>query len=192
MKIIDITHQQINKELDSFILRLDEKYKYENTLIVSIANGGNYIASYVANKLHSEYIKVLCQRNGTHFKKIHSINYFIRKLPVSILNILRILESIYLQLNLKRRRNQNIALSHADTNKLLNTNIHNVLIVDDSVDSGNSMLDVLNYIKKTRSDVSVLTYAFLLAYKKRLITPDYYSFENKLYRFPWSLDKKND
>ena len=64
-----------------------------------------------------------------------------------------------------------------------------VLIVDDAVDSGATMLAVAEALREANPEAEIRTAAITVTTPKPLITPDYSMYKD-LIRFPWSMDAK--
>lgn len=64
-----------------------------------------------------------------------------------------------------------------------------ILVVDDAVDSGNTLMAVKETIESLDSDVEIRTAAITVTTSAPAIIPDYYIYHNRtLIRFPWSKD----
>jgi hypoxanthine phosphoribosyltransferase len=66
----------------------------------------------------------------------------------------------------------------------------NILIVDDAIDTGKTMLCVLQEVKHRCPDATVKTAVITITTKKPLVIPNYCLFHLQLFRFPWSADVK--
>lgn len=63
-----------------------------------------------------------------------------------------------------------------------------ILIVDDAVDSGESMKKVVETVRGLNPRASVRTAAITLTTPAPAVSPDYYLYNQVLVRFPWSKD----
>jgi hypoxanthine phosphoribosyltransferase len=64
-----------------------------------------------------------------------------------------------------------------------------VLIVDDSVDTGATMLHVMDTLRRQAGvPVTLATAAITVTTERPLVAPDYVLLRQQLCRFPWSLD----
>jgi len=68
-------------------------------------------------------------------------------------------------------------------------NFKNVLIVDDAIDTGYSIKQVISALSARFSNIGLIKVAVITLTKKSPVYfPDYYIYNNQLCLFPWSLD----
>ena len=67
-------------------------------------------------------------------------------------------------------------------------NYHKILIVDDAVDSGYTLKNVVDKLEKNNSSAKIYSLAVVVTDKNAVKIPDYYLYSDVLIRFPWSLD----
>ncbi|WP_312922730.1 phosphoribosyltransferase family protein [Empedobacter brevis] len=194
MKVVNFDQ----KVFDSFLQKNLEKFLDENgnCLVVGIKEGGIPIAKMVVKQLQKEssakidFVSVTCQRPSTKRKKSNQlIKITLQKsfkiLPQSILNRLRIIEYKYL---LHKAENNSREITFPDN---FDWKVYDkILVVDDAVDSGNSLRSVLEKIEQEIiiPKTNIISLTVVVTNKQSVIVPDYYLYSDILIRFPWSLD----
>lgn len=161
-------------------------------LIVGIATGGEITANIMKEIIsHDSYLVVKRQRRSTEVKeKSHLIKIFVRLLPVFIQNFVRRVEWLVAETKfnrklVKRESNELIVIKEPTNNRM---SYHSVLIIDDCVDSGNTILDVKDYVMKKYSPSVLDIAALTVSHKAPLIKPSYYLHDRATPKCPWSLD----
>jgi hypoxanthine phosphoribosyltransferase len=159
---------------------------YNPDLIVSIAKGGTYVAAEMfASVRHTE---VLCQRPSTKSKERNNFIFkIVNCMPMCVKNWLRIIEASLL----KNRKVplEKVVLSQETVDCLASA--QRVLVVDDAVDSGNTLKAVVEAITALDLQAEVKSAVFTVTTKHPVIMPEYYLYNNAtLIRFPWSMDVK--
>lgn len=185
-KVIEL----FDEELDNACIELSEKITGHFDLVVGIAEGGRYIATQIAGKLHLPLLFIKKQRKLTEQK--NKIKPFLPFLPKFILNSLRILEGYYYELRFKdewKDASDDVRFISDDIS-LFNETIRSVLLVDDSIDSGATMKDCIRFLKKQCPHIQVKTAVLTQTFKKSLVEADYKIYDRTLIRYPWSSDAR--
>ena len=153
-------------------------------LIVSIASGGDFVAQNIFDNV--THISVECRRLSTDGKQNSSLIRKITKLlPRCVNNVLRIVEAKMLAM--RKPVVRDIALTDAQQSAVAEA--ERVLVVDDAVDSGATLLAVVNAIKKVDARKDVRAAVITVTTRNPLIVPDFSIYNNQtLIRFPWSID----
>nr|WP_306490371.1 phosphoribosyltransferase family protein [Empedobacter falsenii] len=167
----------------------------ENTsvLVIGIKEGGIPIAGLVKSILEKktstqlDFITIKCQRPSTKSKKKNSIVKYLLKnlfkiLPQFFLNQVRIYEHKFLMNNKNQDREVHFP-QNSDFNKY-----DKILVVDDAVDSGYTLKNVVEKLEKNNSSAKIYSLAVVVTDKNAVKIPDYYLYSDVLIRFPWSLD----
>lgn len=192
MRVIDY-----NKgEVENFIRLSLHKWEIQSSkiLILGIKEGGQYLAENVieiakelsSNSIDIQFVK--CQRPTTAIKKNMKIfREILNKLPVFLLNQLRVLEYYFLNNKYKKNYHRNIILDE----NIDFQQYEKIMIVDDAVDSGATLQKVYNFVKeKVSNNVDIKTLVVVSTSKTPIILPDYCLYKGVLLRFPWSMDSK--
>lgn len=182
MKYIELSLEDVrekSKELNEMILK--EKFDYE--VVIFIAKGSYPIASEISKLKGVPLLEISATRKGGKIKKI--LKPFIKIIPKKILISLRKKEmkSTYHEKN----NNRNIAFS--DSKYIKYSKCKKILLVDDSIDSGYSIIEVKKVLEKyfNSSDIKVAVFNTM---KKSIIKPEFTLYEDTMICGPWSNDSK--
>ena len=193
VKVIDlITEPDIEKACDDLIALFDCENGCPFDLLIGVADGGKFIAETIARKLDLPLLIVKRQRPLT--KKKSRIRNILKYFPRKILNFIRVIENTFYQLSLNRKhrkdKSNEIQILSNNASLLDTLPIKNVLLIDDAVDSGATILDVEKYFQSQNWNfkVAVITQTF----NKPMINADYKLYDKTLIRFPWSSDCPNE
>lgn len=158
---------------------------YLPDLIVGIATGGVYVSRHIMPSVPHAVIS--CQRPSTAVKDSNkTLMNIVQCLPLWCRNLLRIVEAMLLGCN-KSRRLPQVDIDKECINAIKASKY--ILVVDDAVDSGNTLMAVKEIIESLDSDVEIRTAAITVTTSAPAIIPDYYIYHNRtLIRFPWSKD----
>lgn len=164
-------------------------YRYD--LLVGIATGGAIVAREMPAP---QRVEVRRQRPSTRAKQ-RLAGQLLRHMPRPLSDRLRVAESRLYAL-MARHHKPGVPEVTLDQNTLetirgLNDREERprILIVDDAVDSGATMLGVLRAVAAAAPAAEIRTAAITQTRDNPLIRPDYLHFaERVLVRFPWSAD----
>ena len=168
--------------------QLKAKLDVQPDMVVGILTGGGYVVSAFN---YSQFELVKLQRDNW-IKNHFLVSWILRLLPYSLSNNLRRIESE------KARKSINmIDLDSLKQNVIefafnvtAKENIQNILILDDAIDTGKTMLVIKNNLKKLFPNAAIKTAVVSWTIETSVVKPDYYLFKNTLVRFPWSKDYK--
>ncbi len=163
---------------------LDSGYMFDT--LVGIARAGVYVADRF--DAGNKFI-ITSQRSGTSAKKGILVS-ILRVLPAFVNGFLRCVEAKLLEM---KDRSRNPELKKIDIDPLLRQRLaqggRKVLVVDDAVDSGLSLLSVVEAMKIVSNDNEIRTAVITVTRKKPMVDPDYALFrDSTLIRFPWAVD----
>ncbi len=158
---------------------------WQPDMVVGIRTGGAYVAEQMMPLLSGADLRYVELHRSSTPKK-GKLRRFLSYLPEWVLNSLRIMEAIVLS----RRR----ADSHAGwclPEDLTVLGEKRIIVVDDAVDSGATMLTVVRAMREKNPSADVRAAAITVTTAQPLIEPDFFLFHNKiLIRFPWSMDAR--
>lgn len=164
---------------------LEEKVAgaFSPDLVVGIASGG----LHVSRKLlpHVPHISVLCRRPSTAAKgRSRRLMRQIRRLPLWARNTLRRAEAAWLGKRRDMSRHPEISRDNIAAIQAASR----ILVVDDAVDSGASLLAVVERLRQINPGAEIRTAAITVTTAAPAIVPDFTLFNRVLIRFPWSKD----
>lgn len=175
-----------NLKVASVELAQEIEKTYRPDLIVYIARGGYLIGLTIANYFHIPCIGIYAERKGNGLKNF--LSPILRVLPKRIKLMLR-------QFELKSGAHASASKRNIFWDKRNNgaslKNINRILVVDDSVDTGHSMLQVKNKIYDDFDRVIIKTAAINVWSKSSAICiTDYTRYKDTIITTPMSKDSQ--
>lgn len=149
--------------------------------VICIERAGKIIGEPLAKLMNVKTADIKAERPGGIFKKkLSKIFYFV---PYRIIQKIKYLE---LKCNINRiNRNRSIVLKeNIDMYK-------NLLVVDDAIDSGETVKQVVDFIRNSNRKTNIKVAAITTTNKVPLVTPDYFLYKNTVCNFPWSIDSQS-
>lgn len=161
---------------------------YIPDIIVAIERAGVYVAEDMHIK---DYFRVRCSREGTEAKK-SGFGRILRYLPAQINIILRKIEY---HLLLWRDKSVDYQPRQVEVptalKEILKRGGKKVLIVDDAVDSGRSLLSVINKLAEFSPNNIIRSAVITVTRPAPVCSPDFALYRNRtIIRFPWAEDRK--
>lgn len=173
-----INVKEISEELYKKIIK---EYNYD--LVIFIAKGSLNIGIELANLNKVPLLEIKATRQGGKLKKF--FKPLMKIVPKNILIKLREKEmkSKYHEKNDDRQviYNNNVFERYKERRK--------ILLVDDSIDSGCSIIKVKEELERTFTSAELKVAVFNVM-KKSIIRPDFYMYEDNLISGPWSNDSR--
>jgi hypoxanthine phosphoribosyltransferase len=163
---------------------------YTPELIVGIRTGGSYVASEMFNEI--PHLEITLQRPSTHQKQRLG-GKLLRHLPYPVTDRLRVAEAWWLG---RKHPIQSGTTQEAEHVTLPEYPalplVRRILVVDDAVDSGRTLLAVVRALQKQCPQAEIRSAVLTVTTEQPQICPEYKLYEHKtLIRFPWSLDMKS-
>lgn len=174
-----------------------EVVDFNPDLVVGIATGGADIARHVAEMLGSPRVVVVrSQRPGTKVKQNPLLSKALRSLPERVAYLARWLEvehregSFYVTNPARRRALHSLGNAIEHPGRLIRaaTGAHRVLVVDDTVDSGVTLIGVMTAVRAIAPDAEVRSAVVATTWRRPPIDPDYVIHERLMLRLPSSFD----
>ena len=180
MDYLELSIEEVKKQSNKLFNTIIKEYDYD--LVIFIAKGSYLIASELSNLKNVPLIEIKAHRKGSILKKI--IKPFLKLIPKKILLKIRIKEMNHQTKKFDSKRYINF--NDKKYSKYLNAK--KILIVDDSIDSGNTMLQVKEEINKLfRSEIKICVFNYM---NNSIIKPDYHLYRDTMICGPWSNDSK--
>lgn len=192
MKVITLHTDEFEikcRELSRLICESGTTYNF----IAGIATGGDNVGRILAAELSagqgSQYITVVARRPSTRHKT-RFVETVLRMLPRRLNDRLRIIEAKLL--SSRRKPNHiEVEISTSDRQAIASAYAPKILIVDDAVDSGNTMRHVVEELQSINPEAAINTAAITQTTSRPVINVDFALYRNNtLIRFPWSKDMK--
>ena len=155
-------------------------------LIVYVARAGLPIAIYMNEIFQIDLLGISAQRKGNKLKSF--LGPIISHMPSLMRNLLITLE---LKTKVHKHDTERNISFHASIKDICIEKYKNILIVDDSVDTGNSLVAVLAETQQMFKNSQIYTYGLnVWDESKKIIKTDFYSYENTIIKAPMSKDSK--
>lgn len=162
------------------------KESFQPDLIVYIAKAGYLVARPMKPVFDVPLVGISAIRSGNSIKKI--VGPFVSVLPNFVRNFLI---SIELKSDTHAKNTERRIKFHTGFENIDKTNIHKILVIDDSVDTGYSMKQVVDAISSVFDEVEIRTAGFNVWDKSRTVfDTDYALYENTVIKAPMSKDSK--
>ncbi len=183
MDCIELRYDDLNIKCQDWAIKIQSTYTPD--LIIFVARAGFPIAIAMNSVFKAEIGVVSAERKGNKIKRL--LSPFFRIIPFKLRNILikNELKSGIHSKNIER----NVKII-SDLTKFVDRNC-NVLVIDDSIDTGYSIKQVKNEIEK------ILHYSVKIAglnvwdKSKDVIEVDYCLYQNTIIKAPMSKDSKD-
>lgn len=168
----------------------DKVAEWHPDILVGIVTGGEIVARNMAKSISQTTLHTVKLQRSTTARK-SSVRKLLKLLPTSLADRLRIMEARKAE---RRPHKVHEPLISSQLEHALKENPKGkVLIVDDAVDSGDTLLSVVKAIQRIVPDAEVKSAVLTVTTSKPAISPDYSIWNDKtLLRFPWSLDYRTD
>ena len=183
MKIISLNN--LKSSSIELAKRVQEDSSFSPDCILYVERAGRFIGKYMAEELKIPAVWAKAKRSGQESKS--QASSFLQKLPNFVCGILRWIE-IHLNIH-KVSKERSVEIS-PEISKY-----HNVVIVDDALDTGNSIMQIIEALENigfSREQLKVAV--FNTSCERYLIqdaSPNYLLYRNTILRFPWSSDSED-
>jgi hypoxanthine phosphoribosyltransferase len=189
---IDDLHSTAND-----LLRTVRSRGWQPDLIVGIERGGAEIARAMSADSHIPLLTLQLQRPSTSTKnRVESLlGGMLRRSPRWAADLLRHIEDWLLRIRLEDSPAATPVMAtddervHGDTGLLARASC--ILVVDDAIDSGNTLAAASRYIEENCAARATLVRAVVTRTRTastQAISPEVVLHEGVLVRFPWALD----
>lgn len=184
MKYIELSRKDIEEQCKDWAKEIQKSYKPD--LIVYVAKAGYLIGREMKNVFNVPLVGISATREGNDLKEV--VGPFVSKLPNFVRNILISLE---LKSDTHSKNTERKIHYHEGLEKMKSQNIKSILVVDDSVDTGHSMKQVVDAISSLFGDVEIKIAGLNVWDKSRsIIDSDFALYKNTVIKTPMSKDSK--
>ena len=178
-KIISLDWQSFSEACKKLRSAVDNS-GFKPDTVIAIPRGGSYLLQYGWNDAATTKINIH-KPSGFSLKK-HAAK-LIKLMPLALRDRLRIWDAKRLIRRSDHMTNTTIEIPALDDS------VKKILLVDDAVDSGATLLAVISKLKEMRTDIDVRCAAITVTSDRPLCMPDYFLYHNStLIRMPWSID----
>jgi hypoxanthine phosphoribosyltransferase len=174
--------------IESIHLAKNIATSFRPDIVVYVAKGGYLIGKDIAEYFQIPYLGIYAQREGNEAKaKLASV---LKRLPRVITKFLRQVE---LKSGLHKTVKERQIFWDPDDNCLEKIkDAHKILLVDDSVDTGYSMKNILPYVFKAVAEPIEIRIAAINVWSKSesIIRTDFYNYRDTIIATPMSNDSR--
>lgn len=184
MNYVELSSKDVeNKTIELYDKILSSNYKFD--LVIFVAKGAYTIGKKLSELGNCPLLEIRATRKGNNLKKI--VSPFLKLIPKKIKMYLRSKE---VRSNVHDNNTErNIIYDNEIWEKYKNSK--NIILVDDSVDTGYSIRACKEEIEKFFPDSNIKVAAFNYFEKSiDIINIDYYIFKENMMNGPWSNDSK--
>lgn len=181
MKYLELSEKNVRDESLKLAKKIEKEFTPE--IVIFVARGSFYIGDEISKYFNVSLIEIKAVREKNKLKEL--VSPILKLIPRKIKQILREME---ISSNThKKVSKRNVEMEERYLKELLK--YKKVLLVDDSIDTGNTIVEILNYLKKY--DLKIKTAGLnVFDMSKEIIKIDFYNYENTLLNGPWSKDSK--
>lgn len=184
MKYIELSRKDIEEQCKDWANEI--KKSYQPDLIVYVAKAGYLIGREMKDVFNVPLVGISATREGNALKEV--VGPIVSRMPNFVRNILISLE---LKSDTHSKNTERQIHFHEGLEKLKSSNIQNILVVDDSVDTGHSMKQVVDAIHSLFGDVEIKIAGLNVWDKSRsIIDSDFALYKNTVIKTPMSKDSK--
>jgi hypoxanthine phosphoribosyltransferase len=167
-------------------------------LVVGIPTGGAYVAEAMTKAVETDMtvLDLTCRRPSSKLKKGSPLKKMLTRLPRPVVDQLRVIEHAVLTRKPARPLVEGYQFLTDELERIAAwfaaaERPPSVLVVDDAIDSGATLLQVTDVLRTMAPHGTTIRSAVVTVTTDRpLIRPDYTMFHRQLCRFPWSLDAR--
>lgn len=183
MKYLELSVEKVKENSKKLYRKIIKDYNYD--LVIFIAKGSYLIGQELATLNNVELLEIFATREGGKLKKV--IKPLFKIIPKKILIKLR--EKEMKSDFHEQKSDRKVSF---DKEKYLEfKNKQNILLVDDSIDSGNSIKLTKEEIQKFFPKANIKVAVFNLM-QKATIKADYTLYKDMMICGPWSNDSKDN
>ena len=181
----ELNRKELENECNSWARKISESYQPD--LIIYIAKGGYLIGREMREVFDVQMIGIGTSRDGNNFKE--KIGPFVAMLPNFVRNFLILIEMKSNKHGKSTERHVHF-LDNIEENVDVNK-IKNILVAEDSVDTGHSLKQSLDEIKKVFPESEIKVASLNVWDKsKDIVSVDYSLYQNTIIKAPMSKDSK--
>jgi hypoxanthine phosphoribosyltransferase len=185
-------------ELQAMCARLADRIRpFEPDLVVGIATGGADVAEAIAASLGGTPVAIVkSQRPGTLIKQSRPVSRVLSSLPERLANFARWFEVEYREVAYYLRVRRHGEDRSDPQNRIVEPELladavaraARVLVVDDTLDSGQTLRGVVDAVREANPGAQVRTAVIATTWRRPPVHPDYVLQPRLLLRLPSSFD----
>lgn len=195
MKVISLLGSDFSDACQKLKVKVTEDY--EPDLVIGIATGGAVVVEQMKFATDKKIVIIKRQRPFTKTKKKIKLEVWLPLLPRWVNNIIRVME---LKFNEYRFNKSRGGISNKKSELLILkgsvediTVANKILLVDDSVDSGATFKECVDFIKQYANvHAELRTSSINVTFDNPLVQPTYTLYQRIIVRYPWASDVRGN
>lgn len=196
MRVLTLSNKKLIEASQTLLAHIQKEHP-DIDMLLGIATGGIYVSQAMYQQLKQTqwkgyYSEIKLSRPSTEKKESLGVKKILTKLPYFLSNLLRILEVKYFEFRktdaYDKTIENRIHFSSEQREHIIKAKT--LLLIDDAIDTGSTMLALKNTIEAINPNVKVITAVLTVTHKKPYVTPDFTLYNHVLLRCPWAMDYK--
>ena len=197
MQVLTLDPARLDRHAAKLAKTVEEDSGGDFDAIVAVRRGGSFVCDafcrHFPNDLYGARYDVTLQRPSTK-RKNGTLSHILQRLPLRVLNLMRMAESVALNLRRKiigQSDAPGVEMPEGLAQLLREKEAPRILIIDDAIDSGDTLFAITETLRKANEKSIVSIAVITETTTQPRIRADYSLYKNKtLIRFPWSNDYK--
>ena len=198
MQVVTLNAEDFEMHASRLAKAVEESSDCRYDAIVGVRRGGSIVCDaflrHFSRTRYGERYDVELQRPSTK-RKGGALGRVLKRLPYLILDFLRMTESYVLAAKRKTRgpsATPDLKLPEGLVLTLTANRTPKILVIDDAIDSGDTLWGIVETLRKTNPDAKISTAVMTETTRNPRIRSNHTLYRNRtLIRFPWSTDYKN-
>ena len=169
---------------------------FKPELLIGIKTGGIYVSKPLHQEIEKEYQlfynEVSLSRVSSEKKRAFRVDKILKRLPYTLLNILRNIEVFIFETTKAKEyqadREKELLIDETLLQQI--QNVTKILLIDDAIDTGTTILTIKNRILAIKPEMEIKVAVLTTTHKEPFIRADFSLYNRVLLRCPWAQDYK--
>ncbi|MBN8441472.1 MAG: hypothetical protein J0M28_07200 [Thauera sp.] len=163
-------------------------------VVIGVATGGQLVADAMNFPGDCQQLTVRRQRQVTRVKAAVGLRRMLPILPTQVNDFLRRIEMVarktLFRLRNHKAESSEVVVIGGSVDAILARPVR-VLVVDDAVDSGGTLRDVIGFVRSHNAAAEIRSAVIVVTFERPLVQPDFMLWRQTIVRFPWSSDVRS-
>lgn len=167
---------------------------FQPDVVIGVATGGQHVADAMNFSGDCQRLTVRRQRQVTRVKAAVGLRRILSVLPTQVNDLLRRMEMTARRTVFRLRNHEaessEVVVIGGSVDSILARPVK-VLVVDDAVDSGGTLRDVIEFVRSHNAAAEIRSAVIVVTFEQPLVRPDFALWRQTIVRFPWSSDARS-